>query len=766
MFPLKRRQFLQFAASTIATLGLSQFDLQHQSLRYARAIAQPTSRKRALLIGVNNYSNDTRFTDLKGCTTDVQLQRELLIHRFGFSPEDILILTDDTSTKPTRDNILVAFKEHLIDLTQPGDVAVFHFSGHGDRVLDPNPIRRENGEPVRFNSTFVPFDSRVGSNDDAVPDIMGKTLFLLASQIKTEHVTLVLDSCHSGGGTRGNVRIRSRSSDNSRELKPATIELEYQQRLMEQLHLTPEELTRLRSESVAQGIVIASAQRDQQAFAAQFNFLGQAADASFSGFDAGVFTYFMTQYLWQETATAESAIAQVGRSLQGQFSQQPLVDPKKDSGFERQPMYFVTAQRSSQSAPAEAVMIGSNGDRGTIWLGGIERNSLATFDAGATFTPVGSNAEVRIVSRQGLTAEVESSAPLPPGTLLQESARIIPQNFSLRIGLDPSLKNDTALAQRTLQTLRRIQPIPSQSGNTLYSGEVQYILSRMTREYQEPFSRNNITNLPAVGSIGLFSQGLDEIIPDSFGSSTESVAAAIARLSPKLTALVATRLVKLVLNAKASRLKLEAVIQKQNGQALIAQAFTPRGGTQPTLSGSRSPSQSLNLCDAFQVKLINHESTPLYVCVLGIDSFDEMALLFPNQSSATEDASLVPPNRTVFIPRETDTFEFIAESKGTGTILVIASRSPLRQSLLQLANLAPAQASSSSACPSSATETASDGRGVEPSPIALNTVPVDNAIADLLSDLSSTRSGNSEVNRSQQIPATEMGALLLTLEVK
>jgi Caspase domain/Domain of unknown function (DUF4384) len=763
MPPLKRRQFLQFAASTIATLGLSQLDLQHQSLRYARAIAQSTPRKRALLIGVNNYAQDIRFTHLKGCTTDVQLQRELLIHRFGFSPDDVLILTDDTPTKPTRNNILAAFKEHLIAATQPGDIAVFHFSGHGDRVLDPNPIRQENGEPVRFNSTFVPFDSKVDRNDDTVPDIMGKTLFLLASQINTEHVTLVLDSCHSGGGTRGNIRIRSRSGDHI-DRKPASIELEYQQRLMEQLQLTPEQLMQRRSESVAQGVVIASAQRDQKAFDAQFNFSGQAADASFSGFDAGVFTYFMSQYLWQETATAESAIAQVGRSLQGQFSQQPLVDPKKGSGFERQPMYFVTAQRSSQISPAEAVMIGSNGDRGTIWLGGIERNSLATFEAGAMFTPVGSTAEVRIVSRQGLIAEVESSVPLPAGTLLQESARTIPQNFALRIGLDPSLKNDTVLAQRTLQSLRRIQPVPFQSGNTPYSGEVQYILSRMTQAYQAQFLRNSVTHLPAVGSMGLFSQGLDEIIPDSFGSVTENIEAAIDRLSSKLTALAATRLVKLVLNARASRLKLEAVIQKQNGQALIAQAFTPRGGTQPTLSGDRSPLQSLTLCDAFQIKLINHESTPLYVCVLGIDASDAMTLLFPNQFSATRDTSLVQSNHTVSIPSETDPFEFIAESQGTGTILVLASRSPLRQSLLQLANLAPTQAAPSSC--HSATEFTSDGRGGKPSPHVPSTVPVDNTIADLLSDLSNSRGGNGEANHSSQISVTEMGALLLTLEVK
>ena len=47
---ISRRHFLQFAASTLATLGLSQFDIQRQGLRYARVLAQSTPRKLALLV--------------------------------------------------------------------------------------------------------------------------------------------------------------------------------------------------------------------------------------------------------------------------------------------------------------------------------------------------------------------------------------------------------------------------------------------------------------------------------------------------------------------------------------------------------------------------------------------------------------------------------------------------------------------------------------------------------------------------------------------
>jgi uncharacterized caspase-like protein len=198
---INRRHFLQFAASTLATLGLSQIDIQRQGLRYARVLAQSTPRKLALLVGINEYR---QFTNLQGCVTDVDLQRELLVHRFGFNPTDIKVLSDTADDQPTRENILTAFHEHLIKQAQPGDVVVFHFSGHGSRVIDPTPVHNAIDH---YNSTFVPMDA--AGNAEGIPDIMGKTLFLLISALKTEYVTAVLDCCHAGGGTRGNVRIRS-----------------------------------------------------------------------------------------------------------------------------------------------------------------------------------------------------------------------------------------------------------------------------------------------------------------------------------------------------------------------------------------------------------------------------------------------------------------------------------------------------------------------------------------------------------------------------
>ncbi len=170
---------LQLAGSTLAAIGLSDWDIQRQGFRYLRSLAQPTSRKRALLVGINQYQDSQRFTNLKGCLTDVELQKELLLRRFGFTDSDILLLTDKTPQKPSRENILTAFEEFLIEPSREGDVAIFHFSGHGDRVLDPDPIRNNKGEIEPFNSTFVPANPQFNREQGTVADIMGKTLFLL-----------------------------------------------------------------------------------------------------------------------------------------------------------------------------------------------------------------------------------------------------------------------------------------------------------------------------------------------------------------------------------------------------------------------------------------------------------------------------------------------------------------------------------------------------------------------------------------------------------
>ena len=93
--------------------------------RVSLAIASPLNRKLALLVGINQYPGNS---PLAGCLTDIELQKELLIHCFGFVESDILTLTDKQAT---RTEIKSALLNHLTTQARSGDTVVFHFSGYG-----------------------------------------------------------------------------------------------------------------------------------------------------------------------------------------------------------------------------------------------------------------------------------------------------------------------------------------------------------------------------------------------------------------------------------------------------------------------------------------------------------------------------------------------------------------------------------------------------------------------------------------------------------
>ena len=732
MYPIKRRQFLQFAGSTIATLGLSQLDIFRAGDRYGKVLAQETPRKLALLVGINAYQQAA----LQGCVNDVSLQQQLLIHRFGFNPQDILTVTDKQAT---RQGILTAFEEHLIKQAKPGDVVVYHFSGHGSRVSDPDCDFKDC-----LNSTFVPIDGSLPTGfpnqGGVVQDIMGHTLFLLMEALQTENVSVVLDSCHSGGGTRGNFRVRSRNGGS--QLQATNAELAYQQQWLQKLNLSPEEFKERRRKGVAKGVVIASTQRDQE-----------AADAPFSDFFAGAFTYLLTQYLWQQTSSQSfsSTIPNVSRSTTRQSftGQVPQMEAKLGSNYLQSPVYFL----KQQTPPAEAVITKVEGNQAELWLGGLNPESLAGFDAGSILSIVDPQSQeqgrVQLVSREGLVAKAKLLDNAQPGAFLQERARSIPSNLTLKIGLDSSLGNNTSQARQALQAIERVEALP------LQQQEVHYIFGVWTDAYHQQLASRNSAQLPEVGSLGLFSPGL-ELVPDSFGSEGETVSAAVTRLLPKLRSLLAARIVKTTLNTNSSRLNVVASLQPEGAGKIIASSFTVRGSSrqnsptnQPaTLSPS---SQKLSIGKAVQLQVTNNETNPLYLSILVIDSTGEITVIFPNQWAAAEEVTLVEAGETLTIPDlNQDNFRFILqEPKGIVEVLVLASRTPLRQAMLALQAIAAASQQRSK-------------------PLVLNQ-PVE-VIDNLLNDINNGSRGSgsniaSSNPTSRSLDTTQLAALSITFEV-
>jgi len=397
MSHISRRQFCLFTGATLASLGLGQFNIKRQAQNYGKVLAQSTPRKLALLVGINEYSSQP----LRGCVNDLELQRHLLIHRFGFNPRDIYTLRDEQAT---RQGILEAFEEHLIKQAKPEDVVVYHYSGHGSRVLDPEPIIFEPGQENNLNGTFVPVDSSLPTGypeqGGVVQDIMGHTLFLLMSALRSENFTAVLDSCFSGAATR-KFTVRARDGGSNVLISPQ--EKEYQEKWLSRLGWSREEFVSRYRQGVAKGVVLAATDPGQY-----------AVDAYLNGFYAGAFSYLLTYYLWQESATPESAIAYAVKQIPEEFNQTPTYEVKVGSNYADQPIYFL----GSPSSEANAVITEVNSDnRAQVWLGGVD---LATVDQGTVFSTVDGSGQLIFVSRDGLVGEVVVEGKVEPGTLLRK----------------------------------------------------------------------------------------------------------------------------------------------------------------------------------------------------------------------------------------------------------------------------------------------------------------------------------------------------------
>jgi hypothetical protein len=400
---ISRRRFIEFTGATLATLGLNSLNLRSQFDRHGKVLAQDTPRKLALLVGINQYKNDP----LDGCVNDVLMQEMLLIHRFGFNPKDIVTLTDQQAT---RQGILEAFENHLINQAKPGDVAVFHFSGHGSRVLDPNPIPLKSPivDSVGLNGTLVPVDSSYPLNylktGGVVNDIMGHTLFLLMSAIKTENFTAILDSCFSGLTTR-DYKVRSREGGKNIKISPQ--EKVYQDQWLSRLDLSQAEFVKAYQTGVAKGVVLASAKPNQL-----------AKDVKLLDFNVGIFSYLFTQYLWQNTATPETAIAYANETIPQRYAQNPMYEAKINSNSANQSMYFIQNPRPI----ADAVVMETERNQAKVWLGGLTVQQKAGLQSGTLFNVINSQSnglEKAIVqSREGLTATVQIEGNLEPGTLL------------------------------------------------------------------------------------------------------------------------------------------------------------------------------------------------------------------------------------------------------------------------------------------------------------------------------------------------------------
>ena len=154
--------------------------------------------KRAFLVGINYRGSDS---ELGGCINDVLVIKDILIRNYGYSEDNIVLMSDDTEIKPTADNIIKGWKWLLsnnpvsnfegpyipLKSNEKGNY-FFHYSGHGSQVRDRNGDERDG-----YDETICPIDYPTAGM--IVDDVIRKKLAVKVPA--KSKLICIIDACHS-----------------------------------------------------------------------------------------------------------------------------------------------------------------------------------------------------------------------------------------------------------------------------------------------------------------------------------------------------------------------------------------------------------------------------------------------------------------------------------------------------------------------------------------------------------------------------------------
>lgn len=175
----------------------------------------------ALLIGIDQYLENqlpdgSYYGNLSGCVRDINHVEKFLLTTLRVPSANIIKLTASSNGSdglaetprlwPTYENMVAGF-ETLTRKAKAGDQVYIHYSGHGGRAASLIPKLKSNG----LDESLVP--TNIGHSEARYLRDIEMAKILRAMADKKLIVTMVLDSCHSAGMTRGpDVRVRGLDS--------------------------------------------------------------------------------------------------------------------------------------------------------------------------------------------------------------------------------------------------------------------------------------------------------------------------------------------------------------------------------------------------------------------------------------------------------------------------------------------------------------------------------------------------------------------------
>lgn len=137
--------------------------------------------KRAFLVGINYIGTDY---ELSGCINDVNNLSEFLKTK----EYDVEVMTDHSTIKPTRNNILAKFQEIVNWTNNNKNISIdlwISYSGHGYHIKDLNGDEKDGRDEILCTI----------DNKDIVDDEICNFINKLSSNV---NLFMLMDCCHSG----------------------------------------------------------------------------------------------------------------------------------------------------------------------------------------------------------------------------------------------------------------------------------------------------------------------------------------------------------------------------------------------------------------------------------------------------------------------------------------------------------------------------------------------------------------------------------------
>ena len=659
---LDRRTFLQQASLALLTLGISDPGLSLLGDRgrlamlkhYSQSLAEPTARKLALLVGINEYPQK-----LYGCLTDVQIQQELLIHRFGFQPQDIITLTNQQATW---ENIITAFREHLLQQAKFGDVVVFHFSGYGSQVK----MATEELSPAKLANCLVVQDGANSENNYLSID----TLLSLGRSLATDKLTMVLDTSYQGKENlllaRG-LRVRSFPAEVTNQVSS------------EELALLEELSNSLQTKRVKQpqipGIVLSAAKESQL-----------ATEGQWQGFSAGLFTYALTQYLWQVTPASTIQVSLTRAAEKLEKTRGLLQQPQIEGNYQKPLFTYYLLPENQIGAEGLITSIEETGNI-NLKLLGFPASLLENYGINSCFTVVSPTTDriisLQIQAREGLNAKArimgENITSLTTGQLVQESIRVLPRHLGLTVALDSNLSRiervDATSALSSISVVSSVVNVGEQSADLCFGkvkdAEFELTKREETEETKETYALFTLGGVPLANSTGL---------------ANEAVKSIVKRLDDRLETSLAAKLWRLTENDASSRLGIRATLENievDDRPLLLLQKETPRFPKMPTgisksknLTGIKREASLIprvKLGTPIQYRLENYADYPVYFFLIGTNTSGQAIALNP----VTAENLMIPAGETLIFPEQETSLNWIVSgSIGLVDLQLIFSRFP------------------------------------------------------------------------------------------